>query len=192
MWRHLPNLITAMRMALVWPVFWLVSRGDFAAALILAAVAGISDALDGWLAKRFAWQSRLGGLMDPLADKLLLLACFTALTSIGQVPIWLLVLVIGRDVVIVCGAVAYHNLIGPFDAQPSRISKLTTLMQIIFVLAELLRLAWIPGLPGRIVLLYITAGLTVVSGLNYLWVWSQRARRELDERKRIKESTDGS
>lgn len=192
MWRHLPNLITAMRMALVWPVFWLVSRGDFSAALILAAVAGISDALDGWLAKRYAWQSRLGGLMDPLADKLLLLACFTALTSIGQVPIWLLILVIGRDVVIVCGAVAYHNLIGPFDAQPSRISKLTTLMQIIFVLAELLRLAWIPGLPGRIVLLYITAGLTVVSGLNYLWVWSQRARRELDERKRIKALIDGS
>ena len=191
MWRHLPNLITAMRMALVWPVFWLVSRGDYEAALLLAAVAGLSDAVDGWLAKHFGWQSRLGGLMDPLADKLLLLACFSALTTVGEVPVWLLVLVIGRDLTIVCGAVAYHNLIGPFDAQPSRLSKLTTVVQILFVLAELLRLAWVPQLPGHDALLGLTAVLTAASGLHYVLVWSLRARRELVERKRGKDSTHG-
>ncbi|HET9033335.1 MAG TPA: CDP-alcohol phosphatidyltransferase family protein [Dokdonella sp.] len=192
MWRHLPNLITAMRMALVWPVFWLVTHGDFRSALLLAALAGFSDAFDGWLAKHFSWQSRLGGLMDPLADKLLLLACFGALTTIGEVPVWLLILVIGRDLVIVCGAVAYHNLIGPFEAQPSRLSKLTTLVQILFVLAELLRLAWVPELPGRDALLVVTAVLTAVSGLHYVWVWSLRARLELVERKAQKEPTHGS
>ena len=192
MWRHLPNLITAMRMALVWPVFWLISHGEFGFALLLAALAGISDAVDGWLAKHFDWQSRLGGLMDPLADKLLLLAGFTALTAIGEVPVWLLLLVIGRDLVIVCGAVAYHNLIGPFDAQPSRLSKLTTVVQILFVLADLLRLAWAPGLPGRNLLLGLAALLTAASGLHYVLVWSLRARRALDERKRMKESTHGS
>ena len=189
MWRHLPNLITAMRMALVWPVFWLISHSQFGSALFLAALAGISDALDGWLAKHFNWQSRLGGLMDPLADKLLLLAGFTALAAINEVPFWLLVLVIGRDLVIVCGAVAYHNLIGPFDAQPSRLSKLTTVLQILFVLADLLRLAWVPGLPGRDVLLGFVAILTAASGLHYVWVWSLRARRELHERARRKESS---
>lgn len=192
MWRHLPNLITAMRMALVWPVFWLVSHGDFGTALLLAALAGFSDALDGWLAKHFGWQSRLGGLMDPLADKLLLLACFSALTTIGEVPVWLLILVIGRDLVIVCGAVAYHNLIGSFEAHPSLLSKLTTLVQIGFVLAELLRLAWVPELPGRTALLWITAMLTAASGLHYVWIWSLRARRELNERKRLEESSHGN
>lgn len=191
MWRHLPNLITLMRMALVWPVFWLISRGDFALALLLAAFAGISDAVDGWLAKHFGWQSRLGGLLDPLADKLLLLAGFSALAAIAAVPAWLFVLVIGRDVVIVCGAIAYHNLIGPFDAKPTRLSKLTTLVQIVFVLAELLRLAWVPQLPGRNLLLALTALLTLASGLNYVLVWSLRARRELGERKRLKESGNG-
>ena len=191
MWRHLPNLITAMRIALVWPVFWLISHGEFGIALLLAALAGISDAVDGWLAKHFNWQSRLGGLMDPLADKLLLLAGFTALTAIGEVPMWLLLLVIGRDLVIVCGAVAYHNLIGSFDAQPSRLSKLTTVVQILFVLADLLRLAWVPGLPGRNLLLGFAALLTAASGLHYVLVWSLRARRELDKRKRTKESTHG-
>ncbi len=191
MWRHLPNLITAMRMALVWPVFWLISRGDFALALLLAAFAGISDAVDGWLAKHFGWQSRLGGLLDPLADKLLLLAGFSALTAIAAVPVWMFVLVIGRDVVIVCGAIAYHNLIGPFDAQPTRLSKLTTVVQIAFVLVELLRLAWVPQLPGRTLLLALTALLTLASGLNYVLVWSRRARREFGERRRHKESSDG-
>lgn len=192
MWRHLPNLITAMRMLLVWPVYWLITHGDFELALLLAAIAAISDAVDGWLAKRFGWQSRLGGLIDPLADKLLLLAGFTALTMIGEAPLWLLILVLGRDLVIVCGAVAYHNLIGAFDAQPSRLSKLTTLIQILFVLAELLRLAWMPELPGRDILLGLTALLTAASGLHYVLVWSLRARRELEERRRLKESNHGS
>ena len=190
MWHHLPNLITAMRLALVWPVFWLISRGDFRSALLVAALAGISDALDGWLAKHFNWQSRLGGLIDPLADKLLLLAGFSALAAIAAVPAWLFVLVIGRDLVIVFGAVAYHNLIGPFDAEPTRLSKLTTVVQIVFVLAELMRLAWIPQFPGRSVLLALTAMLTLASGLHYVLIWSLRARRELGERKRLKESND--
>jgi cardiolipin synthase (CMP-forming) len=192
MWRHLPNLITAMRMALVWPVFWLISHAEFGLALFLAAIAGISDAVDGWLAKHFGWQSHLGGLMDPLADKLLLLAGFSSLTVIGVLPLWFLGLVIGRDVIIVCGAVAYHNLIGAFDAQPSLLSKLTTVVQIIFVLAELLRLAWVPALPGLDALLFITAALTLASGLHYVGVWSLRARRELNERRRAKESINGS
>lgn len=182
MWRHLPNLITGIRILMVWPVFWLISHGEFAGALLLAAIAGVSDAVDGYLAKHFGWESRLGGLLDPLADKLLLLAGFTALTLIGSLPVWLFALVIGRDVVIVCGAIAYHNLIGPFDAEPSRLSKLTTVVQILLVLAELLRLAWLPQLPGQFPFLLLTAALTVASGLHYVIVWSMRARQAVRDR----------
>lgn len=183
MLRHLPNLITGLRILLVWPVFWLISTAEFKLALLLAALAGLSDAVDGFLAKHFGWESRLGGLLDPLADKLLLLACFLALTVIGILPAWFLLLVIGRDVLIVCGAVAYHNLIGAFDAQPSLLSKLTTVVQILFVLEELLRLAWYPAFPGHLFLLVLSAALTVISGLHYVLVWSLRARRTLHERK---------
>ena len=133
-------------------------------------------------------ESRLGGLLDPLADKLLLLAGFSALTMIGSIPVWLLALVIGRDIVIVCGAVAYHNLIGPFEARPSRLSKLTTVVQILFVLLELLRLAWLPDLPARGFFLVLTATLTVASGLHYVLAWSYRARQTLRERHRRKET----
>lgn len=182
MWRHLPNLITLLRMALVWPVYWLISRGEFATALVLAAIAGGSDAVDGWLAKHFGWESRLGGLMDPLADKLLLLAAFTGLTMVDVLPVWLLALVVGRDLLIVSGAIAYHNLVGAFDARPTRLSKLTTLVQILLVLAELLRLTWIPQLSGLNVLLLATAALTIASGVHYVVVWSLRARRELASR----------
>ncbi|MGB0134145.1 CDP-alcohol phosphatidyltransferase family protein [Dokdonella sp.] len=183
MLRHLPNLITGLRVLLVWPVYWLILNSEFKLALLLAAVAGISDAVDGFLAKHFGWQSRLGGLLDPLADKLLLLAGFSALTMIGAIPVWFFALVIGRDVLIVCGAVAYHNLIGAFDAQPSKLSKLTTVVQILFVLEELLRLAWLPDIPGRQLLLLLSAALTLISGLHYVLVWSLRARRTLHERK---------
>lgn len=183
MMRHLPNLITGLRILLVWPVYWLISTAEFKLALLLAAVAGISDAVDGFLAKHYGWESRLGGLLDPLADKLLLLAGFFALTMIGAIPVWFFVLVIGRDLLIVCGAVAYHNLIGAFDAQPSQLSKLTTVVQIMFVLEELLRLAWFPDIPGRQILLLSSAALTLISGLHYVLIWSLRARRTLHERK---------
>lgn len=181
-WRHLPNLITVLRIVLVCPLFWLICEGRHGAALVVALVAGISDALDGFIAKRYGWQSRLGGMLDPIADKLLLVASFVALVLIGSLPLWLLLIVIGRDVVIVCGAIAYHYLIGTFAAAPSRLSKLTTLVQILCVLMELLRLSFMPDLAGRDVIHVATAALTVLSGLHYVLAWSARARQTLRRR----------
>lgn len=184
MWRHLPNIISGLRLALVLPVFWLIGEGEYATALLIAAVAGVSDALDGYLAKRFHWQSRLGGMLDPLADKMLLLAGFSGLVLVDALPLWLLVLVIGRDLLIVGGAIAYHNFVGPFVAEPSRLSKLTTVAQIVCVLAELARLAWFPALPGHHAMIMVTAILTAASGLHYVGAWSMRARRTLAARAR--------
>jgi cardiolipin synthase len=177
MLRHLPNLITALRMLLIVPLCWLIDTAHYDGALVIAAIAGLSDAVDGFLAKRYGWQTWIGGILDPIADKLLLMAAFLWLAFAGDVPAWLAALVIGRDLVIVTGAVAYYYLIGRFDAAPSRLSKLTTVVQIVFVLGELLRLSHLVAMPdvvreGGIVL---TAVLTIASGVHYVVVWAARA-----------------
>ena len=179
MLRHLPNLVTILRMLLVVPLCWLIGRGQYDGALVIAAIAGLSDAVDGFLAKHYGWQTWIGGILDPIADKLLLMAAFLWLAFGADVPAWLAALVIGRDLVIVSGAVAYYGLIGRFDAAPSLLSKLTTLVQIVFVLGELLRLSrWIEMPDGvRNAAIGITATLTIASGMHYVVVWSARAWR---------------
>src|SRR5688572_669353 len=111
--RFLPNAISIGRAVLVAPLALWIVEGRYAAALLVLVVAGLSDGLDGFLAKRFAWRTRIGGLLDPAADKLLLVAAFASLTWIGLVPLPLTLVVIGRDVLIVLGAVCYQWLIAP-------------------------------------------------------------------------------
>jgi cardiolipin synthase len=186
MLRHLPNLITALRILLIVPMCWLIDHARYDGALVIAAIAGLSDAVDGFLAKRYGWQSWLGGILDPIADKLLLMAAFLWLAFAGDVPTWLAALVIGRDLVIVVGAVAYFYLIRRFDAEPSRLSKLTTLVQIVFVLGDLLRLSHLIEIPYSAwnVAIAITALLTLASGVHYVVVWSARAWRLAHSRER--------
>ncbi len=185
MLRHLPNLITALRIALIVPLCRLIDDGRYEGALLVAAIAGFSDALDGFLAKRFGWQSWIGGMLDPIADKLLLMAAFVWLALAGDLPAWLAAVVVGRDVAIVAGAIAYHNLVGRFDAAPSALSKITTVIQIGFVLIELVRLShWIEiSSPTRTLLIAITAAFTIASGLHYMVVWGLRARRAVAARR---------
>jgi cardiolipin synthase len=178
-WRHLPNTLTVLRMVLVVPLAWMIRETRYDEAVVVAAVAGLTDALDGFLAKRYRWQSWLGGVLDPIADKLMLVACFITLGMVGAHPDWLTWLVVGRDAVIVAGAVAWHNLIGRIHAQPTWLSKLTTVVQIVYVLAQLLHLSHWLDLPPPVLdgLLWLTAILTVVSGLQYVVVWSRKALR---------------
>ena len=183
-WRHLPNALTALRMLLVVPLAWWIRDGDYERALLVAACAGATDALDGLLAKRYGWQSWLGGVLDPIADKLMLLACFLSLGIVGAHPVWLVWLVVGRDVVIVAGAVAYHHLIGRLNAEPTPISKFTTFVQIVYVLAQLLHLSdWFDFPLLTSALMWGAVVVTVLSGVQYVVVWSGKARRELRARR---------
>lgn len=183
-WRHLPNAITLARIALVAPLVWLIANRRFEAALIVVAVAGASDALDGLLAKRFGWRSWLGGVLDPLADKLLLIACFVSLDLADAIPDWLMWLVVGRDLVIAAGATAYHFLIGRVVPQPSLLSKITTFIQIVCALVLLLKLSGALPLPDAIddALVWLTALATLASGLHYVAVWSRKALGTKEER----------
>ena len=179
MLRHLPNALTVLRMALVLPLAWMIREARYDEAVVVAAIAGLTDALDGFLAKRRGWQTWLGGVLDPIADKLMLVACFVTLGLVGAHPNWLTWLVVGRDAVIVAGAVAWHTLIGRLHAQPLRLSKLTTFVQILYVLMQLLHLSsWLDFPPRALAgMIILTAVLTVASGLQYVVVWSLKALR---------------
>jgi cardiolipin synthase len=176
----LPNAITIVRMALAAPLAWLILRGHHAPALALAVVAGLSDALDGVLAKGLGWQSRLGGILDPLADKLMLLACYLSLGVVDALPWWMVGLVLARDAIIVTGALAYHRLVGTLVAAPSVLSKATTVGQIALVLLVLIDALHAVSLPGWLQsgALLLVAVLTVASGLHYVVTWGAKARRE--------------
>ena len=158
------------------PVVWALLNLEYATALILFAVAGFTDALDGFLAKQFHWESRLGSILDPLADKLLLVSSFLALAWIGLIPLWLVAVVIIRDLLIIIGGVLFHYMFVQFDMAPSRISKANTFFQIIFVLVvvfyhgDFAFTPWVVEALGYIVLV-----TTVMSGMDYVWVWGRRA-----------------
>ena len=178
-WNQLPNAISVMRMCLVVPVVWLLWREEFRPALALFLIAAVSDGLDGFLAKTFSWQSNIGALLDPMADKLLLSASFATLAITGWVPVWLASLVIMRDLVIIGGACAYHLLIQPLRGDPTKISKLNTAIELAYVVAVLLAAGWAIEVPAVTLTLGAAVLVTVVvSGIDYVWAWSLKARRD--------------
>lgn len=180
----IPNAITVARMAVAPPLAWLIFAGREADALVLAAAAGASDALDGWLARRNGWSSRLGGLLDPIADKLLLSAGYVGFAITELLPLWLCLLVLGRDVVIVGGAVTYHALVEPLTAAPSRLSKATTALQITLAVAVLALAAGAIAVPPVVLdaAIAVVALFTAASGVHYVVTWSARTRAVLQAR----------
>lgn len=173
----IPNAISSLRIVLIAPTLWMIASGEYGWALALFFIAGFSDGLDGYLAVRFEWQSRLGGLLDPAADKLLITGMFVTLAWIGQIPIWLAAVVILRDVVIVAGALAYNYLVKPVPGEPTRISKLNTALQMLFVLFVLSRAGF--GWPEKITITLLGAAIlvtVVISGVDYVLSWSRRAK----------------
>ena len=186
--RQLPNVITVFRLLLVVPSGWLLWHNAVVEALTLIAIAGISDAVDGALARRFDWRTDFGAVADPVADKLLVMVVFAVLTLQGHIPTWLLAVVVGRDVVIVCGAVTYRVLFGDLEIAPMLLSKINTGAQISLLLLMLLHLtgseplaAW-AGLADPAGFALVGAS-SILSGGQYVVVWSRRARLESQRRK---------
>jgi len=175
--KDIPNIISFLRLLLTIPVIWALLEEEFLIALVIFFIAGVSDGLDGFLAKRLHWQSRLGGLLDPLADKALLVSSFLCLGGLGLLPPWLVALVIFRDVVIVTGALVYSVQIEQLNAEPSLISKLNTLLQIVLVLVVVVNHG-IYAMPQWILhglILSVTA-TTLLSGIAYVYEWGKRAK----------------
>ncbi|MGE0751149.1 MAG: CDP-alcohol phosphatidyltransferase family protein [Variibacter sp.] len=169
---NLPNLITLARILLVPVVVWAIASGEMLIAFVLFVVAGISDAVDGFLAKRFGMTTEIGAYLDPLADKVLLVSIYVALGITNNAPRWLVILVVSRDLMIV-GAVILSWLVGrPLNIRPLTVSKLNTFAQIVFAGLVLgsLGLDFDPGwtLPTMMAAVAI---LTLLSVAAYLREW---------------------
>ena len=127
--RQIPNAITIVRIVLVFPTTWLLWETRYVEGLLLMSVAGASDALDGWLARRYNWGSPLGAALDPVADKLLIAAMFIIFTLQGHIDLWVAVIVLGRDAIIMTGAGLYRLLFEVIEFAPTFISKANTAMR---------------------------------------------------------------
>jgi cardiolipin synthase len=174
--RHIPNIISAIRILLVVPIALALAQQRLALSILLFALAGASDAADGFLARRFGWQSELGAVLDPIADKLLMAAAFVTLSLLKLVPLWLMAAAVARDVIIVSGAAAYRMVIGPLTAHPSFISKVNTVCQAAFILAVVSRAKF--SMPPEWVVAWLgalTFATVVVSGIDYVLVYGKRA-----------------
>jgi cardiolipin synthase (CMP-forming) len=179
----IPNLLSLLRMALVGPFVIALLNGQVKRALLVVVVAGVSDVLDGFIARFFHQQSLLGTYLDPLADKLLVTAAYIILALPGlrhagafQIPSWVTVVVIARDVLLVVVALVLYLAAGVRRFPPSVLSKITTVFQIGAVVVVLLTGIWPELDTAALVLLYTVAFLTLGSGLNYVW----RANRLFD------------
>jgi cardiolipin synthase (CMP-forming) len=171
---NLPNLITLGRLMLVPLMVWLIVNGRYGTAFWVLILAGVSDAADGFIAKRFDRQTRLGALLDPIADKSLLVTLYVTLGIAGQLPNWLVILVVFRDAMIVGGFVLIQAIAAQPRFDPLYISKINTLLQIALVGFVLARLGLAISVDFVVfVLVLAVAATTILSGLSYLVHWAR-------------------
>ncbi len=166
-----------MRIILILPILMLFVNDEFGWALGLFIIAGLSDGIDGYLAKRYDWNTRLGAFLDPAGDKLLVAWSFGTLAYLGHIPVWLAVIVISRDVVIVAGSFMYHYLVRRLEGEPTRISKLNTGLEFAFLIFVMSQAGF--GWPDEITTTVIGAAVlitVVISGYDYVSNWIRSAR----------------
>ncbi len=180
--RQIPNLISLLRILLVVPIAYYLWNQNYLVALSLFLIGGLSDGLDGFLARRYHWETELGVILDPMGDKLMMLVAYLLLGWQQLLPWWLVGLVIARDLVIVSGTLLYRYFIGKAKLRPLFISKLNTVMQILLVLFTML--SQVVVLPPAVVqtLVWLVALTTLLSGYSYVREWGTRALQALSQR----------
>lgn len=175
--RHIPNIITIFRLFLIPPVAYAILKEQYVAAFWLFGIAGFSDALDGFLARAFKWQSELGATLDPIADKTLMIVSFYCLYWQGVIPWWLFVVVLMRDLIIVVGASAYQFVTRSLKMEPILLGKFNTGVQILMIMALLAHLSYqiipVKWVDSLAVILLIS---TLVSGIAYVTIWLKKTR----------------
>jgi cardiolipin synthase len=174
----LPNIVTLGRLLSVPLAIWLMLDGEMTIAFWVFIAAGASDAVDGYLAKRFNARTEFGAYLDPLADKTLLVATYLTLGWLGHLPSWLVILVVFRDLLIIGGALVVHALTQSFKSRPMMISKVNTALQIALVTFVLARLGLEFDDHGITRVLIVAVGVsTVLSGGAYLVHWARKLAR---------------
>lgn len=175
--KYIPNIITLTRMALIVPFVIYLFKHDYVTAFYIYILAGLTDGVDGLLARHFNWQTEFGGFIDPLADKLLVTVSFFSLALLHLLPWWLAILVLLRDFNIMCAvAVWYFTISKDIHFEPSNLSKANTIVQIALVTFCLFELAYVPiPFPLTDALIVITAITTSLSWIDYVWTWGRVA-----------------
>lgn len=175
-WFNLANAVTAFRALLAPVLVYLLAKGLYQYALWTFLAAGLSDALDGFAARRLNQFTRFGAILDPIADKLVIVSSVATLAVVGLLPLWLVLLIVARDVVIVSGALSYRLLFGHLEMAPLLAGKINTFVQVSLILLVLLQAAgwlvfspWLPLAHGA------TALAAVISGGQYVVVWGLKA-----------------
>lgn len=172
---NLPNLITLLRIAATPFAVWLIVEGHLLWAFWVFVAAGISDGVDGFVAKRFNMETELGKYLDPIADKALLVSVYVTLGIEGYLPNWLVILVVFRDVFIVGGALLFETMTHSLTMQPLMVSKVNTVLQIVLAAAMMANIGYGIELDGGMdALIILTAMTTILSGLAYAVVWVRR------------------
>ena len=176
----IPNLICLARIVLVIPIIRSLWQEQFMLSLLLIIIAGLSDILDGYLAKKNNWRSYLGSVLDPAADKILLVSLFLTLQSMDLIPLWLTLTVITRDLMIVFGLSLYRYFVGVPKPKPTRISKLNTTIQLVFIIFVILA----QGVQFPFEILAMVCGslvfvTSILSGLDYWIIWSIEAKKKI-------------
>ena len=176
MLRYLPNSLTLLRLLLAIPLGFLILHGDYFWALAIGSLAGLTDALDGYFARRLDAQSRFGAALDPIADKILITVTFVCLAQMELIPWYLAIAVISRDLIIVAGALCYYNFIGPFEFKATGLSKSNMFIQISFCVLMLLTQV-VNGIPALALLVGTGAVLFIAaaSGFDYVMSWAVKA-----------------
>ena|SRR5579862_7871823 len=169
---NLANLVTLARLLAVPLVIWLVLSGEFVATFWMFLAASLSDAVDGYVAKRFDQRSELGALLDPIADKTLIVSVFITLGIAGHLPNWLVIMVVFRDLLIIGGFLLAAALTQPINWRPLFVSKLNTALQLVLIVSLLARLAYGFDAHGVVTgLTYLVATTTILSGGGYIVRW---------------------
>lgn len=193
--RHIPNAMTILRMLLLVPLGYLMLQSEWLWVFWIFVAAGLSDLLDGALARHFHWESPLGSFIDPMADKVLCGGIVLLLAWLEILPIWVTVLVVVRELLIVGGMAAYRILFGSVEADPLLVSKINTgvlIAVLVLVLSQLAQIPLIEPLANLILEPWgfgILAVLTVTSGAAYVVVWGRRARTTWKNQKIAKPDT---
>lgn len=171
---NLPNIITLVRIVLVPVIIWAIASNQWTIAFVIFVVAGVSDAVDGFLAKRFNMTTDIGALLDPVADKALLVSIYLTLGISGMIPGWLVILVVSRDVMIVGAVIISWLLENPVPMKPLMVSKLNTVAQVSFAALVLASLGFgFKSAPYDAILMGLVTVLTLLSMLLYLVEWTR-------------------
>lgn len=169
---NLPNTITLGRILLVPLIVWAIASNQMTVAFVIFVVAGLSDAVDGFLAKRFNMTTEIGALLDPIADKALLVSIYVALSMADAIPRWLVILVVSRDLMIVGAMIVSWLLENPMPVKPLMVSKLNTVAQVAFAALVLASLGFgFRSQPYDLILMGLVAFLTLLSVALYLVEW---------------------